>query len=255
MRALLALALLLAAGCGDSSWSGTFEVGPQEISVVAWKGKIRLRNGAPGRLDVTVRGEAPVPLDSVFANVKTTKSPDHRFGVAEAAKDADLEIEIAAPPGSAISCACAAADVEVAGAWGRLSVKTAGAISARVERADSGALESLSGDVLYVASGGPTGELAARATRGDVTIRLPASWNGQIDCTTQGGTLDVPPHKELQTIWDEDRKHVVGRVGPRFSTPGPPRVANMGGEPDPRPLIPTVWGSSAHGNVSLHLAD
>jgi hypothetical protein len=118
-------------------------------------------------------------------------------------------------------------------------VLTAGAIAARVERADSGGLESRGASVVFESTAGPTGEIYARTAKGSVQIQLPASWNGQVDCTTIGGKLDVPPHKNLQTIWDEDKKHVVGRVGPR------------GGDK----MLPTVWGVATRGDVSLRLTD
>lgn len=240
MRALFAALALLLAGCGDEapSWSASFESGPADkttVSVTAWRGSVRLRNSADGRIEVVVRGgAAPDPSRSWIL-----ASDDGRrvaLVVPEEAKGRELEIEVAAPPGVSVSCACADADVHLSGAWARVEASTTGAITARVERLDSGKLESRDGAVVYSAAAGPTGELYVRARR-DVSLHLPATWNGQVDCTTRGGSIDVPPHGSLQTFWDEDRTHVVGRVGPR------------GGDK----ALPTVWGSSDGGSVSLRL--
>ncbi len=247
LRNLAILGLLLAGGCGgDPSWSASFDFGPAtaetRLSVTAWRGTVRLRNSTTGRLEVTVRGEAPLPLDKAVTFAESEGREGSWIRIDAAAKDADLELEVAAPPGITLSCACAEANVEVSGSWARLEVKaTAGGIVARVERADSGALESRSGAVLYAATAaGPTGELTAKSMRGDVTVRLPAQWNGQIHAATQTGKLDVPPHGNLRTIWDENRKSLVGHVGPQHRQ----------GEP-----LATVWGTSSAGNVSLRLEE
>jgi hypothetical protein len=239
MRAAFAALALLVAGCGGTpTWSVSFTLAPgAKLSVVAGKGAVRLRNSARGKVEIAMRGEAARQLEG-FASVEQ-KDGETRFAIREDAKDVELEIDIAAPPGTAVACACAASGVEVEGAWGALRVVTAGPIAVRIERADSGELESRGGSIAFEAAAGPTGELRARTAKGNVAIRLPASWTGQVDCATVGGKLDVPPHKSLQTIWDEDKKHVVGRVGPR------------GGDK----VLPTVWAVATHGDVSLRLAD
>jgi hypothetical protein len=246
--ALGALAIVvLGGGCGGDapSWSASFDLAPGEtrISVTAWRGTVRLRSSTTGRVEVTLRGEAPVPLDTVFAMKRPKETPSLiRLFIHESAKDADLELEIAVPPGTIhLSCACADADVAVSGEWARLEVKTTGGgIVARLDGAGAGSLESQSGAVLYSAAKGPTGELTVKSIRGDVTVRLPAAWNGQVHAATQTGKLDVPPHRNLRTIWDENEKGVIGHVGPQHRK----------GEP-----LATVWGTSSTGNVSLRLEE
>lgn len=246
--ALRALAiLLLAGGCGGGGppWSASFELGPAtaetRFSVSAWKGKVRLRNSGSGLLEVKLRGRAPVPLDGLVTFAKEGRASRRSLRIGEAAKDADLELEVAAPPGISLACMCAEADVTVSGAWSRLEIATGGAIDARVEATGSGRLQSRSGDVVFAAQGaGPTGELRAESTNGDVAVTLPARWNGQIHFLTRTGTLDVPPHGNLRTLWDENKKGVVGHVGP------PPEK----GAP-----MATVWGTSGTGNVSFRVGE
>jgi hypothetical protein len=241
-------ALLLAVGCGGGgpSWSTSFGIGPAsaetKLTVSAWKGKVRLRNGGPGVLGVTVRGKPPVPHERLVTFSADGKTPVGAPGIRidEAAKDSDLEIEIAAPPGISLVCSCAEADVSVSGSWGHLQVATGGAIDVRVDAAESGSLKSRRGAIAYAAATGPSGELRAESTSGDVSVTLPAQWNGQLKFQTQSGRLDVPQHESLRTIWDEDRKGVVGHLGPPREKGAP---------------LAVVWGTSATGSVSFRVGE
>ncbi len=242
--AALALALLLVVGGCGGSFSSSFEAGEStKLSVIAWKGRLRLRNGTAGRIDVAVRGRSDVPLDRVVAFVRTSKSDggsDLALEVDKAAKDADLDLEIAAPPGISLSCRCAEADVDVSGAWADLVVTTDGAIVTHAD-AKGGRLTGRRGGVSFVAAGaGPTGELRAESTSGHVRVALPAAWSGQLKFQTQTGKLDVPEHGNLQTIWDENQKGAVGRMGPPREKGAP---------------LPTVWAISGTGDVSFRVGE
>lgn len=235
--------LLLVGGCGGS-FSSSFEMGEsRKLSVVAWKGKVRLRNGAAGRIDVAVRGKAGIPLDRTVVLLRASQSDGSTaltLHVDKAAKDADLDLEIAAPPGVSLSCSCADADVDVSGAWGDLVVTTDGGIVTRAE-ASGGRLTGRRGGVSYAAAGaGPTGELRAESTSGHVRVALPAAWTGQLKFQTQTGKLDVPEHAHLQTIWDENQKGAVGRMGPPREKGAP---------------LPTVWAVSGTGDVSFRVGE
>lgn len=243
----LALAiLLLAGGCGGS-WSKSFEFGlvtpDARLSVIAHKGKVTLRESGTGRIDVLVRGKAPVPLDDAITLTNTPQRDGdigRRLEVGVAAQDAELDIEIAVPAGISLSCSCAEADVNVSGAWASLKVSTGGTIDARVDTR-TGSLKSQRGNVRFAALGaGPTGEFRAESTSGDVAVTLPASWKGQLKFQTQTGKLDVPPHAGLETIWDEGGKGVVGRLG------GPREK----GAP-----LPTVWGITGTGTASFRVGE
>jgi hypothetical protein len=239
--------LLLAAACGDTSRPSSFELGPTtagtKVSVVAWRGKVRLRNGAPGRIDVTVRGGKGSASERLVAFLRASRADggaDCTLQVDKAAKDLDLDLEVAIPPGVSLHCACASADVEVLGAWSHLAIATEGAIDARAD-AGSGSLKGQRGGVSFAAQGaGPTGELRAESTGGQVRVSLPASWKGQLKFQTQTGNLDVPEHEGLETIWDESRKGVVGRMGPPREKGAP---------------LPTVWGVSGTGDVSFRVGE
>jgi len=234
----------LAAGCGGS-WSASFPMGvtaDSKLSVSAYKGTVRLRESRSGQIEVVVRGKAPVPLDQAvaFTIVAEPDGPGRHLAVVPAAMDAELDLEVAAPAGIRLYCSCSAADVQVSGAWSLLRVVTAGTIDARVD-ATAGSLRSQRGDVRLDARGaGPTGELRAESTSGNVSVTLPARWTGQLKFRTQTGKLDVPTHKGLQTIWDENLKGVVGRLGGRREEDGP---------------LPTVWGVSGTGNVLFRVGE
>ncbi|MCK6459842.1 MAG: hypothetical protein L6Q95_08100, partial [Planctomycetes bacterium] len=148
-------------------------------------------------------------------------------------------------------------DVDVSGAWGDLVITTDGGVAARAE-ARGGRLTGRRGGVSFDAAGaGPTGEFRAESTSGHVRVTLPASWKGQLKFQTQTGELDVPEHKDLQTIWDENQKGVVGRMGPAREPREPlPPGLGMGSEPPGQPApLPTVWGVSATGNVSFRVGE
>jgi hypothetical protein len=230
--AVLALALL--AGCGGS-WSKSYDFAGEKLSVIAWNGRVALRNGAPGRVEVSVRGGAEGTVSFATASARGPV-----LQVDTAAKDADLVLEIAAPPGISLSVVCSGADVDVSGRWGAIEITTDGAIEATAD-AVSGSLAGRRGGVSFVAEGaGPTGEMRIEATSGDVSATLPAAWTGQLKFQTRTGRVDVPTHDNLQTIWDEDKRGVVGRMGPRRKE----------GEP-----LSTVWVVSGTGNVSFRLRD
>ncbi|HEX5139218.1 MAG TPA: hypothetical protein VFY93_19780 [Planctomycetota bacterium] len=266
MRAPVPLLLLLAACGARNSSSSAFEDAEAlrrapGIVVVAFNATVRVRSGPDGRIDATLRWRgadrnvawsyAEIPGEGI------TVRPD-----ADLAKQVGTELDVTAPAGMAVQVLGGKGPVDVSGAWSRLRVLTeAGAITAHVDRADSGELRSHSGGVEFVGRGaGPTGELPAKSTSGNVAVTLPAAWKGQLKFQTQTGTLDVPTHKNLATIWDEDKRGAVGRMGPprrKETPPAPGGVANMGGEPgagQPAPL-PTVWAVSATGDVSFRVAE
>jgi hypothetical protein len=240
----LAIALLgLPFGCSGGTgpgWSTKLPMDPAaggaRLSVTAWRGKVRLRNSTTGRIEVQARGSSPLPWEKTVL----VRNDPLALVVDERAKDADLDLDIAVPPGATITCACAEADVSATGSWDRLSITTAGAIDARVDAA-SGLLKSQRGDVALVALGpGPKGEMRAETMSGNVAVTLPAAWNGLLNFQTQTGKLDVPPHGNLSTKWDEAKRNAVGRMGPEHEK-GAPALA-------------VVWGVSATGDVSFRIA-
>lgn len=242
---LALLPLLLAAACGGDgpSWSTSFALGDgpgaTTLNVSAWKGAVRLRNGPAGVVEVKLRGKSPLPPEETVVFVSDGRGRALR--IHEAAKDAPLDIEIAAPAGISLSCSCTDASVEISGSWGRVEAKTAGgSIAAPAADIASGVLQSQRGHVLYAPSGkGPTGEIKAESLGGDVSIKLPAAWNGLLHFLTQTGSLDVPPHQGLEMILDADKKGIVGRLGPPLKGMSPP----------------VVWGTSAKGKVSFRVAE
>jgi hypothetical protein len=242
MAALPLVLLLFAAGCGGT-WSTSRDIGAEtSLMVFAWKGKVVVRNGAPGKLKVSVRGRAPVALDEVVQFAIMTRSSGCGPGIeiADAAKDADLVLEIAAPPGIELVCACSAADVRLSGAWGRVQVTTGGSIDASVDEVTSGLLESRKGSIGFAAGKGPVGELSVKAASGDVSVTLPAGWSGQVHLLTQAGKLEVPEHRHLRGVLDTTGKGFVGELGPA-PAPGAPHAA--------------VWGTSGMGNVSFRVGE
>lgn len=244
MRALLLLLLLLAA-CGGEEYSGVFDdaavMGKAgAVHVAGIHARVRVRAGPPGRIEVLVRSpgklpDAPVEFLGRGESVLVTLDP-------EVAKRAGTEIDVAAPGGMNLQVLGGDGDVDVSGSWRRLVVRTSnGAISARVDRADHGEMESHSGAVEFAASGsGPTGDFSAESIRGNVTVRVPASWSGQIKVASQTGKLDVPPHGNLRTLWEEDRKGLVGHVG---------------AAPRKGAVLPSLWARSATGDVSFRLLE
>jgi hypothetical protein len=132
--------------------------------------------------------------------------------------------------------------VEISGSWIRVEAKTAGgSIAASATDIASGVLQSQRGRVLYApGSSGPTGEIRAESFGGDVSITLPAAWNGLLHFLTQTGSLDVPPHEGLEMILDTTKKGIVGRLGPPIEKGKAPAV---------------VWGTSAKGKVSFRVAE
>jgi len=243
------LLVLLLGGCGGAdtaAWSASLDIGPAtaetKLSVAAWRGTVVFGNGAPGRLELRVTGKAPLDLDKLMAGAVVRERDGVRIVIDEAAKDADLRIDIVAPPGIALACASADAAVDVSGSWSHVEVKTTGgAIHAHVERVGGGLLESRKGAVGFVASGaGPLADFAAKSISGSVAVTLPAKWNGVLHLATQAGTLDVPTHPNLRTLWDADKKGVVGVLGPRPENDAP---------------RPTVWATSAKGDVSFRVGE
>jgi hypothetical protein len=246
MRALAPLLLLLAACGAKRSFSAAFDDAEAlrrapGIVVVAFNAAVRVRSGPDGRVDATVRWAGPgesaalsfkeIPGEGIMVR------PDEVL-----AKQGGTEIEVTAPAGMGIQVLGGKGPVDISGAWSRLRILTeAGAITAHVDRADSGELRSHSGAVELVASGpGPTGELTAKSTSGAVSVTLPAQWNGQLKFQTQTGKLDVPTHGNLQTIWDENKKGAVGRMGPPHEKGSP---------------LATVWAVSGTGDVSYRVGE
>jgi hypothetical protein len=264
MRARAPLFLLLAACGAKSSFSATFDDAEAlrrapGVVVFAIHATVRVRSGPEGRIDATFRW----PGSSRAAALSFEDNRGEGIMVrpdAALAKQAGAELEVTVPAGMAIQVLGGKGPVDISGAWSRLKVLTEeGAITARVDRADSGELRSHSGAVDLVAKGGPTGELTARSTSGEVSVTLPAAWKGQLKFQTQTGKLHVPTHGNLATIWDENKKGVVGRMGPpreASATRAPAGVVDMGSsEREPPAPLPTVWGVSGTGDVSFLVAE
>lgn len=205
----------------------------------ASKGSVRISAGPPGTVGIRYRADFTGP---VLAEPVRCEKGVITVAVSDEAKDREIILEITAPPGLDISAGCRDAAVDVTGEWGSLDIRTtSGAIAARVDRVASGTLESASGAIEFAVLGpGPTGDFTAKSISGDVTVRLPAPWGGQVHFLTQTGTLDVPPHSNFRTKWDEDGKGVVGHVGPPREKGAP---------------LPTVWGTSASGLVSFRIGE
>lgn len=242
MRAVAPLLLLLAA-CGGETLSASFTDAAamakvSAVHVAGMHARMRVRGGPAGRIDVTVRSAEgfeglPVAFEAKGESLIVELAP-------VLAKRAGTEIEVTAPEGLDLVVMGGDGAVEVSGSWRRLVARTSnGAIAARVGRAEAGELESYSGAIEFVAKGaGPTGDFTAKSIRGAVTVRVPATWNGQIKVSSKSGTLDVPPHEGLRTLWEEDRKGLVGHVGN-----APPKGT----------ILSALWAASATGNVSFRL--
>jgi len=247
LRTVAILALLCCMACGGkTSWSVRLDLpsaatAKTKVFVVAWRGSIAVRNSSSGQLEVSATSRTPVDWDKFMPTALAAEGGVARFVVGESAKGVELDLEIAAPPGIALTVGCADADVEITGMWGELQVSTGGALDARVD-AKSGKLAGQHGPVSFVAVGpGPIGEIRVESASGDVAAAVPAAWDGQLKFQTRTGKLDVPTHARLQTIWDEDKRGVVGRMGPALPKGTSP--------------LPTVWAVSGTGNVSFRIEE
>ncbi len=215
--------------------------GARAVHVAGAHALVRVGNGPPGRIEVLVRSPGKLPAVPVeFAR--------RGEGVlvalaAELSKRDGTEIEVKAPAGFDLQVMGGDGAAEVSGSWRRLVVRTSnGAITAHVDRADHGEVESHAGAVGFEARvAGPTGDFSAQSLRGNVTVRVPASWSGQIKVASQSGKLDVPTHGNLRTLWEEDRRSLVGHVGA-----APPEGGSV---------LPSLWARSAAGDVSFRLAE
>lgn len=247
MRAVVLLPLLAACSV-ETTYAVTIDDAEKlgrarTISVAAHQAAAVIRSGPPGRIEASVRyrGAAAEP-----ALTLVTKGDDGGTILVQLAGELSRRegsaLTVTAPAGMELHIVGADAAVEIHGEWSRVDASTGeGAISAHVDRLDRGELRSHAGAVALVAKGrGPAGEVTARSTSGDVSVTLPAAWKGQLKFQTQTGKLDVPPHKNLETIWDAGDKGVVGRMGPAL-------------EPGMKP--PTVWGLSGSGSVSFRVGE
>jgi len=245
MRACLLLLPLLAA-CGSETLEHEFELpGIRRISVRAHSGTVRLRTGAAGRTVVRAEGSAPAE------SVRVTDSQDTILvEVAEDARD-PLQLDILAPEGSELTAACGDASVELTGKWGAIVVRTThGDVRAYVESVRSGSIESQGGTIEFAPSdAGPEGDFVAKSLSGDVSLQMPQGWRGRLHLSTQSGKLDVPPHPNLRTTWDESGRSLLGFIGPALTEED--RAAELEAKGSPT----AVWGNSATGDVSLRIGD
>jgi hypothetical protein len=250
VRALLPL-VLLAAACGRESHETVLDdaavMGRARVLLVAGhRATVRVGNGPQGRIEAAIRYdgsrlERPVTI--------TGKGGVVVVALAQALVGREgTELRVTAPPGLELQVE-GQAGIEVSGSWERLVARTTGgAITAHVDRASSGALESATGAVEFVArEAGPVGDFTAKSVGGDVALRLPAGWRGRLHLSTQTGTLDVPPQPNLRTLWDENGKSVLAFVGPPLSEEDRAKELADKGSPT------AVWASSAKGTVAFRL--
>lgn len=159
----------------------TFAVGDlARLDVDIPAGSIRVQNGAPGKVSVSIDAADPDIVEvSHLGDAVTIRHAGRWLG-----RGRPIRAFIEVPPGSEITVVTASADVRLLGEFGPSRVRTASG-DIEVERAERADLDAASGD-LRVRS--VPGNLAVSTASGDVTV---GSVGGRLAASLTSGTLRV----------------------------------------------------------------
>jgi hypothetical protein len=191
----------------------TYSVGRTPLlEVDTLAGSITVHSGEPGRIRVvsTKRAANSGRLNSIRIDVshqdQGVRIRTWRDG--NVMGDLAVEFEIYVPPGSRLDLSTAAGDITVNDIRGEISANTgAGTVQVRGAAARVH-LETGAGDVNY--QGAPHGLCTFRTRAGEITLRLPAAPDVEVDLNTGLGNIDLGG---FVVDGDISRDKVVGVIG------------------------------------------
>lgn len=160
-----------------------------------------LRTAGPEDLRVVVEG------DAVVVENAHRDDPDH--------DDWKLSIVVSAPPGLDLEFRQGVGDGTLSGAFGEVSAEVGvGELEFRAESMRGGRAKTGVGDLsVQVEAEGPTGALECETGVGEISLAVPASFDGEVSLHTGVGDIDVENASGVHVDRAGASASCVGRLG------------------------------------------
>lgn len=170
-----------------------FEAGDDPyLDIINFAGDVTIRAGEGNTIQIvaTKRAARESALDRIYVDM--TKERDQitvRTRKADSLGNANVELEIIAPPGTEISLRTGAGEIELRGITGSIDTRTGAGDIAIAAAAGPVQLATGAGGIQY--EGTPAGRCSFETGAGDIRLRLPADADVRVDLGTGWGSIDV----------------------------------------------------------------